>query len=490
MAAFEPISWSFGLRNHNGLYLTSETFGFAVNCTGKIMKKKQILFLETQGSDVFIKTNLGRYLTFKEDGKFLADATTKGKEEAITIEAQKDGRWALKTFRGYYAGGTGESLDAYTKEIKADRLWTVQLAMHPQVAIKNVNRKRYVHLSGDKLTTDEDIPWGRDALINLAFFEEGKYGLETDDGRWLSETSELKAKVDESCKFTLEFFQQQVAFRSSSNKYLTGVGATGVLKATKEGPPTVDEFFVLEDSQPQFKLKHKGQFASVKVGLAVTFNQAVFSDTETFQFEINPATKQWSLKTNKSKYWSLQADGTIHAIGDGRSANDFYTVSWIPATGPTAELGPKIALKAANGNYISVKKNGQTVASGSVLNEDNQFAYEIINRPRLVLRGEHGFIGTLPSGNLECNKSAAEAFDLHISGGHCKISSASTGKFWKVGVTGISATGAEPDLFSFLYVELSKLAILAPNGKYLQGQQNGSFTATGTAIDASTLFEY
>lgn len=79
-----------------------------------------------------VTRHLGRYLTFKADGKFLADAEKTGEDEALTIEPQKDGRWALRTKRGYYIGGTGETLDAYTKVLKEDRLWTVQLAIHPQ----------------------------------------------------------------------------------------------------------------------------------------------------------------------------------------------------------------------------------------------------------------------------------------------------------------------------------------------------------------------
>jgi hypothetical protein len=89
-------------------------------------------------------------------------------------------------------------------------------------------------------------------------------------------------------------------------EYVTALGAEGVLKATKPGPkegaPTVDELFVLEDSQPQFKLKSQpiptetkiipAMFASVKRGIEVQCCQSTTEDTEIFQFEINPATKQ------------------------------------------------------------------------------------------------------------------------------------------------------------------------------------------------------
>jgi len=496
MSGYEPISWSFGLRNSAGLYLTAEAFGFRINCTSKIMKKKQIFFLEQNGKDAFIKTHLGRYLTFKEDGKFLADAEAPGADEAIAIEAQLDGRWALKTARGYFAGGIGESLDAFTKELKADRLWTVQLAMHPQVCIRNVNRKRYVHLSGDKLACDEDIPWGADAMITICFFDDGKYALQANDGRFLSETSELKGRVDESCKFTLDFVQQMVAFRSSTNKYVTALGAEGVLKATKPGPkegaPTVDELFVLEDSQPQFKLKSQpiptetkiipAMFASVKRGIEVQCCQSTTEDTEIFQFEINPATKQWSLRTNKGLFWSCRPDGSIQAIAEPakRGPTEWFKVHWMES---------KLALQASNGNFVTVKKNGGCFAISPSIANESTFTFEIINRPNLVLRGEHGFVGTMPSGNLECNRSTPEVFSMHVSAGFCQIQG-SNGKFWRVGPTGVAVNADEPDLFTMEFVEHSKFVIRAPNGSYLQGQQNGSFTATGKAVDASTLWEF
>ena len=55
-SGFEAIDWSFGLRNSQGLYLTAEVFGYGVNASGKVMKKKQIFSLEQSGKDVFIKT--------------------------------------------------------------------------------------------------------------------------------------------------------------------------------------------------------------------------------------------------------------------------------------------------------------------------------------------------------------------------------------------------------------------------------------------------
>lgn len=81
-------------------------------------------------------------------------------------------------------------------------------------------------------------------------------------------------------------------------EYLTALGPNGLLKATKEGPPksapSADEFFVFEDSQPQFKLKSKtaGLFASIKRGIEVQCSMPTTEDTEIFQFEIHPDSKQ------------------------------------------------------------------------------------------------------------------------------------------------------------------------------------------------------
>lgn len=101
--------------------------------------------------------------------------------------------------------------------------------------------------------------------------------------------------------------------------------------------------------------------------------------------------------------------------------------------------------------------------------------YELINRPKLVLRGENGFVAPLPSGILHCVSSIPEVFSMHVSAGFCKISG-NNGKYWKVGAESkISVSGDEADLFTMEFIDQSKLLLKAPNGKYIQGQQNGRY---------------
>jgi len=478
----DTLTWSFGLINSAGHYLTIETFGNRINANGTSLKKKQIFTLEQDPSGkVFFRTANNTYLSTAADGKFTGGATSKGANEAFEIEAQADGRWALKGAHGYYAGGDAENIDAYTKVIGGDRLWIIQLAMHPQVCIRNVNRKTYVHLSEGVLNTDEVIPWGEDATITLVFFPEGKYGLQASNGKFLSGTKgALVDNASDDCKFIIEFFSAQIAFKASNGLYLTAIGAKGTVKATKERIG-LDELFVLEDSHPQVKLKaYNGRRVSVRAGVEVSANQDDVTDAEYFQLEINPSTKLWSVRTHKNLLWVVGEDGSVHASANSAAtAQSWFTIDF---------LGDKIAFKASNGKYLLTKKNGALSATAADANSESVYVWEIINRGNLILRGEQGFLGTMPSGVIECNKSTPEVYQMHITAGIAHISG-SNGKYWKVNGDNITVNGTEPTPFTFEFSDLSK-TLIKFGDKYLQGFQNGSFKATGAKSDGSTQWEY
>jgi fascin 1/2 len=491
MAGSETLAFDFALKNSaTGKYLTAETFGFRINVNGTVCKRKQIFTLEPHGDSdkVFIRTPHGRYLTTTAAGEFGGDAESPGADELFEINAQSDGTWALKSAHGYWAGGQGEKVDAYVKPvdggaIPADRLWTVQLAMHPQINMRSVNRKTFVHLSEGVLTTDEVIPWGDDALLTLTFFEVGTggfYGIQASNGQFLSHSGVLKANPDAECHFIIEFHRSKLAFKSPGQKYLTSVGAKGALKASKERPGP-DEFFTLQDSHPQMKLKaSNGKRVSVRTGVEVSANQAEVTDAELFQMELSTDGK-WSFRTHKDMFWSLASDGGVHSNSKSVSGPEKFDVDW---------MDDKMAIKASNGKYVSIKKNGALVAVSDAPGGEAAFVWEMINRPKLVLRGEHGFVGTLPSGLVECNKSTPEVFNMHISGGKCHISG-QNGKYWKVEPNGaITVTGSSPTDMFLEFVEPSKLMIKVADSGYLQGKQNGEFKVSGSIAQKSTLWEF
>jgi len=486
------LNWNFGLIDAAGKYLTAENFGFALGATGSSLKTKQIFSLEQPaGSEkVFIRTALNRYIAGYADGSLKADSESRGANEEFTIEAQPDGKWALKTSHGFYVGGSGEKLSAFTKVLAADRLWIVQLAMHPQVWLRNVNRKTYVHIKKDatgkfQLTTDEVVPWGDDALITLHFSKEnGTYSIQASNGQFLSADGQLKDSISADTQFIFEFQGGQVALKSNTGNYLTGLGAEGVLRATKKAI-TKDELFVLEDCHPQFKFTaSNGRKVSVRGGVEVSANQDQATDAEFFQIEFDQKTKKWAVRTHKNLFWTTAGGSNIECTAAQKGATEYFELHW---------LGPKVAFKASNGSFVAIKPNGGLIANAASVSDTSSYTFEIINRPRLVLRGEHGFVDTLSLSNtIEANKASYEAYSLHVKAGVCEISG-KNGKYWKVNPAQSTVTcdGDAPEPFFFEFVEHSKVLIKhGASGLYLKGAQNGGFTATGRDASASTLWEY
>lgn len=135
--------------------------------------------------------------------------------------------------------------------------------------------------------------------------------------------------------------------------------------------------------------------------------------------------------------------------------------------------------------------NGYIKASADTVGDASSFEFRVVNRPRLVLRGEYGFVKTMASGLIESNKSNGEEYQLESEEGKgVAIKKTSTGKYLAVGSDHVSANSDEPEWFSIELFANSKCALKTADGKYLQTAQNGGFTATGSEPGKFTLFEY
>jgi fascin 1/2 len=495
-AAGEELAWSFGLRNAAKKYLTAESFQFKLATAAERMKKKQIFFLEQDGGDsdhVYIRTHLNRYISVDGDGNVHANSDSKTDETELLIEAQPNGTWAIKSKKmGWYIKNSGDPLGekaAFVSELSEEHLWTVHLAMHPQVCVKNLNRKCYMHLAddGSSLTTDEVIPWGDDATITMHFFDDdGTYGLVAANGKYLTASGALSDAAGKDARFIIVFQGGKVSFKNvATGKFLTAIGAVGTCKATKSHI-TKDEMFHLEDSFPQLKFTSvNGKKLSIQQGIEVSASSAQTTDNEIFQVEPvgNVGDDIWTIKSCTSKYWSVR-DGSV--ISDAEEAGDSekFKIEW---------HGPQVAIKSvANGKYLEQKLNGSIHAIGDEPSEEKRslYVYEIVNRPRLVLRGEYGFVGTLPSGLLECNKSVPEVYSMHVTKGMCEIKHAN-GKYWQVSADGstISCSGGAAEGYTMSLHEDSMMCLMK-DGKYFEGFQNGAFSCTGKGPGKSTFFEY
>ena len=486
----ETLKWTFGLINSANKYLTAETFQFKVTCNGNTLKKKQIWTLEREGeNEVAIKSHLGRYLTADRNGKLDASGEEIGDDQRFEFITQEDGKIAIRNIKhGRYIGGTGDQLTGYDKEIGPTNLFTIHLAMHPQINLRSVNRRTYCHLEENEIRCNEEIPWGYDAMIILEFHG-GKYAIRAANQKYLSRTGDLVNASDlgPNSLYTLVFRNAQVAFRDCKGKYLTAVGASATVQSRKE---TIgkDELFVLEDSHPQVRLiAANGKYVSIRDGVEVRANQGSFTDSELFQMEAvdrtdRTGTVKWAFHSKNKKYW--HSAGTIVSDKeDFKSPASHFDIVW---------MGPMIALRALNGKYVTVKPNGQMAATSPEITDQCKFVFEFLNRPILVLRGEFGFVGVKgASGILECNRSHYDLIVVEGSAGSYQLRGVS-GKYWKVESDGtLSVNGDKPVDFYFELRAHTHMCILTPNGQYIKGEQNGGFSASGgNTISSATLWEY
>ena len=257
--------WKVGLVNNQGKYFTAEAFGFKINASATTLKKKQIWDIETGGSDgeVYIRSHLKRYLTADRKGNVACQEEAKCPDGKWVIEYHPDGsgRWALCNFtHGNFFGGSEDGLHANDKQPRDSEWWTVHLAVHPQLNLLSVTRKRYARLGvmpdvpqeNQRLQFDQETPWGQDSLITLEF-RDGRYAIRTWDNRYLDPNGDLTPTCTKDNLFNLELRSGQasgLAFRDMTGSYLTCVGIHATMQR-KNKTISKDELFTLQDSHPQ-----------------------------------------------------------------------------------------------------------------------------------------------------------------------------------------------------------------------------------------------
>ena len=225
-------------------------------------------------------------------------------------------------------------MTGFDQSVGPMNLFTIHLAIHPQVNIRNVNRKTFMHLSKDnsELCCNEVIPWGYDATITLQFHE-GKYTIQAANNQYLNQIGSLMANMTKDYLFTIVFKGSQIAFQDCNGKYLTAIGAKATV-ASRKSTIGRDELFELMDSQPQVRLvAANGKYVSVREGLEVRAKQTKATDEEVFQMEpfniTDSSDTKWIFRTcMEKKVWNSGA--TIIADQEDTSLEaTHFSIEWM-----------------------------------------------------------------------------------------------------------------------------------------------------------------
>ncbi|NXC84193.1 FSCN1 protein, partial [Cercotrichas coryphoeus] len=453
----EPVQIQFGLINCSNRYLTAEAFGFKVNASAASMKKKQIWTLEQDGEDssaVLLKSHLGRYLAADKDGRVSCDSEEPGPDCRFLVLAHGDGRWSLHRSPSGAGGPRGLW---FPPGGCSSRGWGAGWQRYIKSSAKTPASCTHPH-KGSRASAPAAMLWGPRAAVPGLLSEEWKLTAAHSLFRTLTPNKQMKTWI------------------CSPNARGEICGRDLGASPRKQEPLSV----VFAGLLCTWLWSHIS-ICPWSVGMDLSANQDEEGDQETYQLEINKDTKKCAFRTYTGKYWTLTSNGGIQSTASTKNASCYFDIEW---------CDKRITLKAANGKYVTAKKNGQLAASMETAGETEHFVMKLINRPIIVLRGEHGFIGCRKvTGTLDSNRSSYDVFQLEFNDGAYNIKD-TTGKYWMVGnESSVTSSSDTPVDFFFEFCDYNKVAIKI-NGKYLKGDHAGVLKASADTIDASTLWEY
>ncbi|CAF1463030.1 unnamed protein product [Rotaria magnacalcarata] len=486
----EKCTWSLGLINSKGKYLTAETFGFKINATGVCLKKKQTwtIIFNSQNDCVYLQSALNNYLSTDKYGRLKCDGHDMVDDCRFQLEYNQKGQWAFKSLTyGMYLGGDVDQLHCFSK---APEWWSPHLALHPQINLKHVLRKRYAKINNDEIHIDNIIPWGSEAILTVEYFD-GQYCVRSCNGLYFHKDGKLIAKKTNDTFFTIELFKGYLTFKDCDHCYLTAIGPLGIM-TTRNKIAGRDEQFLLEESKQQICLiAPNGKLVSTKQGVDLSANQCEKDNSSTFQLEYDDHLELYHIRTYNNKYWKLEGNG-VQATADKRSIETGF---YIQATD-----NGRVTFQASNGKYIIPHATGHMRAIGDQSNSiETLFLLKFVNRPFGVFKCEFGYVAyrNKQSRTLECNKSIFTLFTLEQPNDDSNNDGiiclkGVDGMYWEISSdSNISVSGREPSKFAIeLCTSHSRIVLKGPNGMYLRAEQNGSIQASCQNSRQATQWEF
>ncbi|XP_041112246.1 fascin-3-like [Polyodon spathula] len=482
-----------GIVSTLGKYLTSEYYANCVTAAGCEMRTNQIWDVEIQsfrGSQVVValKGSRGLRLVVDLDGSVSCGASCTEPQNLFLLTFQPNGKWSFKSLAtGTHLEADGEDVICVSENVRDEHLWTPCIAIHSHVVFFNI--RSHLYLQADP---EEDQVWAgatypfneRCGFVMLFDKDKGKYHLRTSDGLYVSSVKKLVSKPSEKTALTFHLRPGYLAsFFDDCGSRLFPHGRSGALL-----PGNIhinkDEWFVIKRNPCLITLKALNKnYATVTCGVEVYANRNKPDSHSLFELEVNPRTELVKIQTPKGRYLTLRGSNSVIADGDGDESNSLFEVEW--------RYG-KVCFQASNGMYLTVKPIGLITASSPEVGPNEQFVVQLANRPFLMMRGKYGYVGkSIHHAVLQCNLPEPEQISLipckhgfyHFKG--------SNGNFWTM--TENDTFKADGNVVLNFCIEIrgiNLLAILAPNGCYLRGENSGVLSATGQTIDEDCLWEF
>ncbi|MGH0157746.1 UNVERIFIED_CONTAM: hypothetical protein FKN15_058336 [Acipenser sinensis] len=159
---------------------------------------------------------------------------------------------------------------------------------------------------------------------------------------------------------------------------------------------------------------------------------------------------------------------------------------------------PQVVLTAGNERNVSTRQGMDLSANQDEEGDQETFQLEINkDTKKCAFRTCTGKYWTLTAnGGVQCTASTKTRYPLvsllsfHLTRFFSSHTD-STGKYWMVGnESSVISSSDSPVDFLLEFCDYNKMAIKAPNGKYLKGDHAGVLKASSDSIDGSTLWEY
>uniref|UniRef100_A0A4W3J1T6 Fascin-like domain-containing protein n=1 Tax=Callorhinchus milii TaxID=7868 RepID=A0A4W3J1T6_CALMI len=374
------------------------------------------------------------------------------------LETQCNGTWVFRSLKfGTYLEMLENEVTCLMKTPTKCSMWTPHLAIHPHVVLYHLETKCYTRLlpAQHQLCTDSPLPHSNEFNFIL-HFEKGKYHLQTSDLRYLSLDDQLLSKRSKMTAFSLHLRPgNMVSFHAAHQRVLYPHGRTGIL-TVGSNPPDLFQYFALKKSKPWVSMK-----TASKNYLSVNYGEKVgwyFPFLESCSFS----------PPHIVSVLGLRGQSAVLADGKDVEGVTYFGMEWNQG---------KLALQAANGLYLQVRPIGQVIAS-----VEQEFTVRLVNRPFLILRGRHGYIGS----SYRSDKLKTSYVTLFSEG-----VTIPNGKFWSMGENyNFYVSGENPLDFCVEIRGDNLLSVLAPNGNYLQSDQSGILSATDSTLSPDSLWEF